>query len=80
MCLQRRLEEAQAFMETVNNSKLGQDWREKTAASEPGQLGRFVGEGMMIGLLLHPPPPLVAKDLPPIPLPTQDYGPAGMQK
>jgi hypothetical protein len=47
--VQRKLEEAQAFMETVNNSKLGQDWREKTAASEPGQLGRFVGEGMMIG-------------------------------
>ncbi len=47
--MQRKLEEAQAFMETVNNSKMGRDWREKTAASEPGQLGRFVGEGMMIG-------------------------------
>lgn len=47
--LQRRQREAQAFMETVNRSKLGLDWREKTAANEPGQLAqRHVGEGMVI--------------------------------
>ena len=47
--MQKKLEEAQAFMETVNNSKMGRDWRKKTAASEPGQINRFMGEGMMIG-------------------------------
>jgi hypothetical protein len=49
VCVQKKLEEAQAFMETVTSSKLGQDWREKQGASDPGQLGRYVGEGMMIG-------------------------------
>ena len=48
--LQRKLEEAQAFMESVNRSKLGVDWRNIAAANEPGQLSqRPVGEGMMIG-------------------------------
>lgn len=37
-------------MESVNRSKLGADWRNNTAANEPGQLSqRPVGEGMMIG-------------------------------
>jgi hypothetical protein len=53
MCMQKKLDEAQAFMETVNSSKLGQDWREKAGSSDPGQLGRYVGEGMMIGGTPH---------------------------
>ena len=44
-------------MESVNRSKLGMDWRSKTAANDPGQLAqRPMGEGMMIGaapLLWH---------------------------
>jgi len=51
--MQKKLDEAQAFMETVNSSKLGQDWREKAGSSDPGQLGRYVGEGMMIGDTPH---------------------------
>ena len=47
--MQKRQQEAQAFLETVNRSKLGPDWREKTASDKPGQLAhRHVGEGMVI--------------------------------
>ena len=35
------------FLDVVNRSKLGSDWREKTAANDPGQLAqRHVGEGL----------------------------------
>lgn len=54
--LQRKIEEAKAFMDSVNRSKLGIDWKDQTAASaDPGQLAqRNVGEGMMIGEPLAP--------------------------
>lgn len=46
---QRRQQEAQAFLETVNRSKLGKDWQKDISAADPGQLAqRNVGEGMMI--------------------------------
>ena len=52
--LQRKHEEAQTFLEVVNQSKLGVDWRQNAAMHEPGQLAaRNIAEGIHIdpGLL-----------------------------
>ena len=51
--MQRKLEEAQAFMDTVNRSKIGQAWKDQSKSNEPGQLAqRPVGEGISIGAFL----------------------------
>jgi hypothetical protein len=51
---QRKHAEAQTFLEVVNRSKLGADWRQNAAVHEPGQLAaRNIADGIHIdpGLL-----------------------------